>query len=213
VAIRIERSKLENIATSDSAMPPRPSFLPQTKAPANDTPSWARPRPKEPIHYTVGKSPLGPLLVALSETGVVAISLGGDAEELIENLQRRFPKAEVTRDDHRTSTALKRVIAYMKKPVGPLDLPLDLRGTAFQKRVWEEVRRVLPGQTSSYTEIARRIGADQAVRAVGTACASNLLALAIPCHRVLRKDGTFAGGTFWQGDRHRLMLAREAAVG
>jgi AraC family transcriptional regulator of adaptative response/methylated-DNA-[protein]-cysteine methyltransferase len=114
--------------------------------------------------------------------------------------------------DRTPATALKKVLTYIKKPVGALDLPLDLRGTPFQKRVWQEVQKVLPDQTSSYTEIARRIGHDKAVRAVGTACANNRLALAIPCHRILRKDGTFAGGEFWLGDRHRLMLEREAAA-
>lgn len=177
---------------------------------ADAIPSWARPRPKEQIRYTIGKSSLGPVLIASSETGVVAIRLGGKPEELESGLHAQLPDAELIRDDRSQAAQLKRLLAHIAKPVGILDLPLDLRGTAFQKQVWSAVREVLPGQTSSYTEIARRIGAGRAVRAVGTACASNPLAFAIPCHRILRKDGTFNGGDFWVGDRHRVMLAREA---
>lgn len=187
------------------------SHSPRPEPVAHDgIPSWARPRAKEQIQYAVEKSSLGPVLVASSEIGVVAILIGGTFEELAAGLQRRFPAAVLVRSERTLAAAMKRVVAYIKKPVGTLDLPLDLRGTAFQKSVWLEVRKVGSGQTSSYTEIARRIGADKAVRAVGTACASNPLALAIPCHRILRKDGSFAGGDFWRGDQHSLMLAREA---
>lgn len=178
----------------------------------NDTPSWARPRAKEKIRHTVGRSALGPVLVASSEMGVVAILLGAEEGDLVSNLSRHFPEADLVRDDKTQASVLKTVVAYIKKPAGELALPLDLRGTLFQKQVWQEVRKVGPNQTSSYTEIARRIGHEKAVRAVGTACASNRLALAIPCHRIFRKDGTFSGGDFWLGDRHRLMMEREAAA-
>jgi AraC family transcriptional regulator of adaptative response/methylated-DNA-[protein]-cysteine methyltransferase len=178
----------------------------------DDTPTWARPRPREQLSYKVGRSSLGLILVATSAAGVVAILIGDESRQLVATLHQLFPEADLAADARTAGPWLKKVIAYIAKPAGTLDLPLDLRGTAFQKRVWQEVQKVLPGQISSYTEIARRIAHDKAVRAVGTACASNRLALAIPCHRILRKDGTFAGGEFWLGDRHRRMLQREAAA-
>jgi len=167
----------------------------------------------EEIRFGIGRSSLGPLLIAFSGKGVVSILRGEDADQLLPELEEQFPQAHLIpalRDDMKL---LARVIECVETPGRGLDLPLDLRGTAFQKRVWKAVREIPVGQTSTYTEIARKIGAPKAVRAVGSACARCGLAFAIPCHRVLRHDGSFHGNDPSSTERMRTLLAREAAAG
>jgi AraC family transcriptional regulator of adaptative response/methylated-DNA-[protein]-cysteine methyltransferase len=167
----------------------------------------------EEIQFLVGKSSLGLMLVASSSKGVVSILMGEDEELLIEDLQRRFPEAQLVRGDREEDRhRLKLVLAFAEDPSRGLDLPLDVRGTDFQRRVWQALREIPVGQTSSFTDIAHKIGEPKAMRAVGNACSTNNLALAIPCHRVLHRDGTLSEGFHWGDARQRVLLDREAAV-
>ncbi len=153
---------------------------------------------------------LGALLVAESERGVCAILLGDDPEPLLRDLQDRFPKAELVGGDAAFEGRVAQVVGFVEAPEIGLALPLDIRGTAFQERVWQALREIPPGHTLSYTELAARIGAPTAVRAVAQACGANRLAVAIPCHRVVRHDGALSGYR-WGIERKRQLLAREAA--
>jgi AraC family transcriptional regulator, regulatory protein of adaptative response / methylated-DNA-[protein]-cysteine methyltransferase len=164
----------------------------------------------EDIRFAVGQSSLGAILVASSEKGVAAILLGDDPEALVKNLQDRFPKAHLIGGDAGYEQLVARVVGFIEAPQFGLDLPLDVRGTAFQQRVWQALREIPPGKTESYGEIARVIGAPKAVRAVAGACASNNIAVAIPCHRVVRNDGSLSGYA-WGVERKRALIAREAA--
>ena len=148
-------------------------------------------------------------LVAATDKGVCAIMLGDDPEALVRALQDRFPQAQLLGGDADFEHLVARVVGFIEAPTLGLDLPLDVQGTAFQQRVWQALRAIPSGTTASYTEIAERIGAPQAVRAVAHACASNTLAVAIPCHRVVRKDGDLAGYR-WGIERKRTLLDREA---
>jgi AraC family transcriptional regulator, regulatory protein of adaptative response / methylated-DNA-[protein]-cysteine methyltransferase len=159
----------------------------------------------------VGQCSLGAILVAASERGVCAILLGDDPQALVHDLQDRFPKARLVGGDADFEQWVARVIGFVEAPALGLDLPLDLRGTAFQRRVWQALREIPPGRTSTYTEIAERIGAPKAVRAVAGACAANALAVAIPCHRVVRLDGSLSGYR-WGVERKRALLAKEAGA-
>ncbi|MDC6169349.1 bifunctional DNA-binding transcriptional regulator/O6-methylguanine-DNA methyltransferase Ada [Paucibacter sp. XJ19-41] len=161
------------------------------------------------IRFALGQCALGAILVAQSERGLCAISLGDDAEALLRELQDRFPKARLIGGDAGFEQLVARVVGFVEAPGVGLDLPLDVRGTAFQQRVWQALREIPPGRTASYSEIAALIGAPRAVRAVASACAANTLAVAIPCHRVLRQDGS-PGGYRWGVERKRELLAREA---
>ncbi|MDC7701817.1 bifunctional DNA-binding transcriptional regulator/O6-methylguanine-DNA methyltransferase Ada [Vogesella indigofera] len=161
------------------------------------------------IRFAVGQCTLGAILVAQSERGVCAISLGDDAEALLHELQDRFPRAELIGGDAAFEQLVATVVGFVEAPALGLDLPLDVRGTAFQQRVWQALREIPPGETASYRDIARRIGAPQAVRAVAGACAANVLAVAIPCHRVVRTDGSLSGYR-WGVARKQALLAREA---
>jgi len=163
------------------------------------------------IRFAVGQCSLGAILVAQSARGVCAILLGDDPNALIAELQRRFPAAELRGGDAGFETLVARVVGFVEAPRLGLDLPLDLRGTAFQQRVWQALRMIPPGQTLSYAELAERIGAPKAVRAVAGACAANPLAVAIPCHRVVRRDGDLAGYR-WGIARKRALLEREASA-
>jgi AraC family transcriptional regulator of adaptative response/methylated-DNA-[protein]-cysteine methyltransferase len=145
------------------------------------------------MRFAVGTCSLGVILVAATARGVCAILLGDDPEALVRNLQERFPKAQLIGGDQDFEHLIARVIGFVEAPAVGLDLPLDVRGTAFQQRVWQALRAIPSGATASYTDIAERIGTPRAVRAVAQACASNTLAVAIPCHRVVRKDGSLAG--------------------
>lgn len=162
------------------------------------------------IRFAIGQCSLGAILVARSERGVCAILLGDDAETLARDLQDRFPAATLIGGDAGFETLVARVVGFVEAPRLGLDLPLDLRGTAFQQRVWQALRDIPAGRTLSYTELARRIGAPGSVRAVAGACAANALAVAIPCHRVVRQDGGLAGYR-WGVERKRALLEREAA--
>jgi len=144
-------------------------------------------RPEE-IVFGTGKSALGPILVATGEKGVVSIMIREKADQLVRDLRKRFPKANLVRKEKDCKPTIARVIAFIAAPFGRLDLALDVRGTPFQQRVWQEVRKIPPGQTSTYTKIAQLIGAPGAIRAVGSSCSNNWFAFAIPCHRVLHKD-------------------------
>ena len=163
------------------------------------------------IRFAVGECSLGSVLVAASDKGVCAISLGDDPEALVHDLQDQFPKAQLIGGDDEIEQMVARVVGFIEAPKTGLDLPLDVRGTAFQQKVWRALREIPAGSTVSYTEIAERIGAPKAVRAVAQACASNQLAIAIPCHRVLRHDGNLSGYR-WGVQRKSALLAREAVA-
>jgi AraC family transcriptional regulator of adaptative response/methylated-DNA-[protein]-cysteine methyltransferase len=165
----------------------------------------------EEIRFAVGESSLGAILVASSKKGVASILLGNDPDELVRNLQDRFPKAHLIGGDRDYETLVARVVGFVEAPGLGLDLPLDVRGTAFQQRVWQALREIPVGQTVSYAEVARRIGTPKAVRTVAGACAANNLAVAIPCHRVVRNDGSLSGYA-WGVERKRVLLDREAAI-
>jgi AraC family transcriptional regulator of adaptative response/methylated-DNA-[protein]-cysteine methyltransferase len=161
------------------------------------------------IRFAVGECTLGSILVAATDQGICAISLGDDPDELVRDLQERFPKAKLIGGDSEFEQWMAKVVGFVEAPQLGLDLPLDVQGTAFQQRVWQALRKIPAGSTASYTEVARRIGAPQSVRAVASACASNAIAVAIPCHRVVRTDGALSGYR-WGVARKRELLAREA---
>jgi AraC family transcriptional regulator of adaptative response/methylated-DNA-[protein]-cysteine methyltransferase len=161
------------------------------------------------IRFAVGECSLGAILVAATEKGVCAILLGDDAEKLTRELQDRFPKAELIGGNRAFERLVAKAVGLVEAPALGSDLPLDVRGTAFQQRVWQALRAIPAGATASYTEIARRIGAPKAVRAVAGACAANPIAVAIPCHRVVRNDGALSGYR-WGVARKRALLEREA---
>jgi AraC family transcriptional regulator of adaptative response/methylated-DNA-[protein]-cysteine methyltransferase len=162
------------------------------------------------IRFGVGACSLGSILVASTEKGVCAVLLGDDPDALVKDLQDRFPKAALIGGDADFEQWMAQVVGLVEAPAQGLGLPLDVRGTAFQQRVWEALRAIPPGSTASYAEIAERIGAPKAVRAVAQACAANAIAVAIPCHRVVRSDGNLSGYR-WGVERKRKLLEREAA--
>jgi AraC family transcriptional regulator, regulatory protein of adaptative response / methylated-DNA-[protein]-cysteine methyltransferase len=164
----------------------------------------------EAIRFAVGACSLGSILVAATAKGVCAILLGDDPEALVHQLQDRFPQARLVGGDNDFAQLVATVVGFVEAPGLGLDLPLDVRGTAFQQRVWQALRAIPAGATASYTDIAQRLGAPNAVRAVAQACAANVLAVAIPCHRVVRHDGTLSGYQ-WGVERKRALLDREAA--
>jgi AraC family transcriptional regulator of adaptative response/methylated-DNA-[protein]-cysteine methyltransferase len=162
------------------------------------------------IRFAVGASTLGAILVAATDKGVCAIMLGDDPARLVRDLQDQFPAARLDGGDAAFARLVAIVVGFVEAPDSGLDLPLDVRGTAFQQRVWQALREIPPGTTASYAEIAARIGAPRAVRAVAGACAANALAVAIPCHRVVRTDGSLSGYR-WGVERKAALLAREGA--
>jgi AraC family transcriptional regulator of adaptative response/methylated-DNA-[protein]-cysteine methyltransferase len=161
------------------------------------------------IRFAIGQCSLGAILVARSDRGLCAISLGDDPDTLARELQDRFPHARLIGDDPDFAQLVARVVGFVEAPRVGLDLPLDVRGTAFQQRVWQALREIPPGATASYAEIAAKIGAPKSVRAVAQACGANHLAVAIPCHRVVRQDGALSGYR-WGVQRKRALLEREA---
>ncbi|MFT7773928.1 bifunctional DNA-binding transcriptional regulator/O6-methylguanine-DNA methyltransferase Ada [Roseateles sp.] len=161
------------------------------------------------IRFAVGLCSLGSILVAQSQRGICAILLGDDPDRLVRDLQDQFPKAELIGCDGEFEQLIAQVVGFIEAPAMGLHLPLDVQGTAFQERVWRALREIPPGTTVSYGEIATRIGAPKAVRAVAQACATNHIAIAIPCHRVVRRDGDISGYR-WGVDRKRELLRREA---
>jgi len=165
--------------------------------------------PNEEIRYAQGESVLGPVLVAWSDKGVISIQLGHDPEQLLRNVQRQLPRGHLVRADDKA--LLKRVIGYIDAPEGVLDIKLDIKGTEFQRKVFAAMREIPAGETASYSDIAYKAGAPRDGRAVGSVCATNNLAFAVPCHRVLHKDGTPRQGPHW-GHTQLALLRREGSA-
>ncbi len=165
----------------------------------------------ELIRFAIAQCSLGAILVAASEKGVCCITLGDDPEFLLVDLQNRFRKAELVGGDGEFQKWVATVVGFVEAPQLGLDLPLDVRGTAFQQRVWQALREIPVGSTASYSQIAEKIGSPHAVRAVAGACAANSIAVAIPCHRVVRHDGHLSGYR-WGVERKRTLLQREISA-
>jgi len=163
------------------------------------------------MRFAIGECSLGSILVAASEKGVCAILLGDDPDALLRDLQDQFPHAQLLGGDEAFEQHAAKVIGFVEAPGMGLDLPLDVRGTAFQHRVWDALRRIPTGSTASYAEIAQAIGSPKSVRAAARACAANHLAVAIPCHRVVRADGSLSGYR-WGVERKRALLDKEARL-
>ncbi len=161
------------------------------------------------IRFAVGETSLGTILVAATEKGICTIQFGDDPDALVKSLQDRFPAARLIGGDKAFEAYVAKVVGLVEAPAKGLDLPLDVRGTAFQQRVWQALRAIPAGATASYADIAERIGQPKAVRAVARACAANEIAVAIPCHRVVRKTGALSGYR-WGVERKRALVAREA---
>ncbi len=162
----------------------------------------------ETIRYTVADSPLGLILVGATARGVCSISFGDSPEELVAKLQASFPQAETKQMDRELSYAVDAIVSAMGEAPKALQLPLDVRATAFQHRVWRELQAIPYGETRTYSQIAEAIGSPNSVRAVAGACAANPVALAVPCHRVIGKDGKLTGYQ-WGIERKRTLLANE----
>lgn len=160
------------------------------------------------INYATAESPLGRLLVAATSKGVCSVMLGDSDASLEADLLSEFPAAEIRHDEKPLRPSLKTIIEYLKNKTPHVDLPLDIRATAFQRQVWEQLRSIPYGQTHSYSEVAKAIGQDKAVRAVARACATNPVALVIPCHRVIREDKSL-GGYRWGLERKKKLLQAE----
>jgi AraC family transcriptional regulator of adaptative response/methylated-DNA-[protein]-cysteine methyltransferase len=163
------------------------------------------------IRSSIGECWLGSILVATSDKGICAILLGDDPAVLRRDLAERFPQARIIEGDPALDPVMAKVVDFVAAPGQALDLPLDFRGTAFQQRVWRALREIPAGSTASYGEVAERIGAPKEAYAVGEACAANVIAVAIPCHRVVRKNGGLAGYR-WGFERKRALLKRERAA-
>lgn len=161
------------------------------------------------IRFAIGECSLGSILVARSERGVCAILFGDDPDALARDLQDRFPNAMLIGGDASFEALVAQVVGLVESPRQELALPLDVRGTAFQQRVWQALREIPAGKTASYADVAQRIGKPKAVRAVAQACGANAIAVAIPCHRVVRHDGALSGYR-WGVERKRALLDREA---
>jgi AraC family transcriptional regulator of adaptative response/methylated-DNA-[protein]-cysteine methyltransferase len=161
------------------------------------------------IRFAVGECSLGSILVAQSDRGICAILLGDDPDSLVRELQDQFPKGNLIGGDAGFERLVAKVVGFVEAPALGLDLPLDVRGTAFQQRVWQALRNIPAGSTASYTDVAKLIGSPNSVRAVAQACGANALAVAIPCHRVVRNDGALSGYR-WGVERKRALLEKEA---
>jgi AraC family transcriptional regulator of adaptative response/methylated-DNA-[protein]-cysteine methyltransferase len=161
------------------------------------------------IQYAVGQSFLGPVLVAATDKGICAIEFGPSSEDLIDQLHETFSKADLQPAGNDFNNWVQTVVAYIESPPQVLDLPLDIQGTAFQRQVWKALQNISPGTTATYSDVAEQIGKPKAVRAVANACAANKIAVAVPCHRVVRQDGNL-GGYKWGLDRKQELLKREA---
>ena len=189
------------------------SFYKDTKEVLGMTPSEFRAGgERQSIRFALGQCSLGAIAVAATERGVCSVLLGDDAQQLLQDLQDRFPKAQLVGADADFEQWVAKVVAVVEQPRLGLDLPLDVQGTAFQQRVWQALRSIPAGQTVSYTQLAQRIGQPSASRAVASACAANPVAVAIPCHRVVRTDGSLSGYR-WGVERKRALLLREASQG
>lgn len=166
-------------------------------------------KPAKHIHFTCGDSSLGKFLVARSEKGICAILLGDNPQELIADLHKRFPTAELHHNEQDFTVQLQMLVQLIDRPHQAPQLPLDIRGTLFQQKVWQALQEIPAGETRSYRDIAQAIGSPAAVRAVAGACAANAIAIAIPCHRVVRTDGSLSGYR-WGVERKKILLQREA---
>lgn len=165
--------------------------------------------PDTAIRFACGQYQSGAVLVAKSDKGICAIFLGDDPEFLTRKLHDRFPNAQPATNDVTFDNVVAQVVRFVDAPTQGLDMPLDIRGTAFQSSVWQALRNIPAGATVSYSDIAEQIGAPTSVRAVAQACGANLIAVAIPCHRVVRRDGGISGYR-WGIERKRELLSREA---
>jgi AraC family transcriptional regulator of adaptative response/methylated-DNA-[protein]-cysteine methyltransferase len=165
--------------------------------------------PGTTIRLAFGESSLGLVLVAATDTGICSITMGDDHEAMKAELRRRFPRASFVEGDAGFEASVGEVVRYIEEPRYGINLPLDVRGTAFQQRVWQALRDIPRGTTMSYSEVASRIGAPGSARAVAAACAQNKIAIAIPCHRVVGKNGSLTGYR-WGTERKRELLEREA---
>ena len=163
------------------------------------------------IRFAVGECSLGSILVAQSDRGICAILLGDDPDALVRELQDEFPQANLIGGNRGFEQLVAKVVGFVEAPALGLDLPLDVRGTAFQQRVWQSLRKIPAGSTASYTDIAKLVGSPKSVRAVAQACGANTLAVAIPCHRVVRNDGALSGYR-WGVERKRALLEKESHV-
>jgi AraC family transcriptional regulator of adaptative response/methylated-DNA-[protein]-cysteine methyltransferase len=163
------------------------------------------------MRFAVGECSLGAILVASSDKGIAAILFGDDPEALVHDLEDRFPNANLIGGDRSFEDVMAKVVGLVEAPSVGIDLPLDMRGTAFQHRVWQALREIPVGTTATYSEIAEKIGMPKAVRAVAAACAANKIAVAIPCHRVVRNDGSLSGYR-WGVERKRKLIDREATA-
>jgi AraC family transcriptional regulator, regulatory protein of adaptative response / methylated-DNA-[protein]-cysteine methyltransferase len=161
------------------------------------------------INYAIVECQLGKLLVAATSKGVCAVKLGDSVADLQLDLSNEFPAAEIRRDETPLASSVRAIVDHLSDKSPHIDLPLDIRATAFQRQVWEQLRRIPPGETYSYSEVAKAIGQEKAVRAVARACATNPVALVIPCHRVIREDKSL-GGYRWGLERKRKLLEAEA---
>jgi AraC family transcriptional regulator of adaptative response/methylated-DNA-[protein]-cysteine methyltransferase len=164
--------------------------------------------PADPVHFALTDSSLGRVLVAATRRGVCAVAFGDDDAALVKDLKRRFPQA--TRDEGTSafSRLVRDVVRHLEAPTTPVELPLDLRGTAFQHRVWQALTRIPPGETRSYSALARALGAPKSARAVAQACGANPVAVLVPCHRVVRENGDLSGYR-WGVERKAALLRRE----
>lgn len=163
------------------------------------------------VQFAVGKCSLGSVLVATRGSGICAILLGDGVRALKQELQTRFPQARLVSNTADAAALAAMVVQNLESPARAIDLPLDVNGTPFQRRVWQALRKIPAGRTASYADIARRVGSPKSVRAVAQACAANALAIAIPCHRVVRSDGSLSGYR-WGVERKRRLLDLEARV-
>ena len=166
------------------------------------------------IHYTVVGSPLGRLLVGATEKGISAVYLGKSDKELEDALREEYPRAEISEDAQARAelrTWVEKIVAHLKGKEPHLDLPTDVQGTAFRRRVWEELRKIPYGRTMTYTDVAKRIGKPKAIRAVARACATNPVSVVVPCHRVVRQDGSLAGYR-WGLERKQALLEKETEM-
>lgn len=161
------------------------------------------------IRFALAQCSLGAILVAATQQGVCAIALGDEPEPLLQDLQQQFPRANLVGADVAFESLVAQVIGLVERPAAGSPLPLDIRGTAFQEQVWQALTRIPPGTTATYAQLAQSLGKPNAVRAVASACAANRLAVAIPCHRVVRTDGSLSGYR-WGVERKRQLLEREA---
>ena len=202
-------AKPTNVQLHDSLESTRATGLRPCKRCHPDQPSKGVVGTKEEIRFTVRQTSLGAIVVASSAKGIASVLLGDETETLVRDLQDRFPNASLIGADGADEMLVARVVGLVETPRIAHGLPLDVRGTTFQTRVWQALQQIPAGKKVTYAAVARRIGLPKAVRAVARACAANKLAIAIPCHRVVRSDGSLSGYA-WGVERKRVLIDREA---